>query len=527
MERDDDKTLLRGTATRTSPSGHEPGNRYGETSLPIGMRLGEFEIAGLIGKGGFGIVYLAYDHSLDRHVALKEYMPSGIASRTATMNVTASLPHYSDIFAAGLRSFMNEARLLARFDSPSLVKVHRFWEANGTAYMVMPFYEGVTLKEAYLSGKITPHEAWVRTLLDSLLGALETIHREHCLHRDIAPDNILLCKDGSPLLLDFGAARRVISDLTHMPTVIVKPGFAPIEQYTDISALKQGPWTDIYALAAVVYYLIAGKPPPDSMSRVIDDEMVPARVAGKGAFSERFLAIIDHALAVRPEQRIRSAEALRQELALADATCAEPPPASRQPNPVPPTPAVEPADSVRSSMRDAAPASAVVEPTRPETAHKVKTAALRPWPYALRVAAAIAILGASWLIGVQVSVNNLYDNLLFGDRDGVEGYLEAGGSPDTRNGVGQTPLMKAAMFGDTALVNKLLAAGADVNAQSNVGESALWVAAYHGHPKVVRTLLAAGAEWNMRYAEKTPLDAARSQGHTDIVEILIQAGARQ
>jgi len=178
-------------------------------------------------------------------------------------------------------------------------------------------------------------------------------------------------------------------------------------------------------------------------------------------------------------------------------------------------------------MRDAAPASAVVEPTRPETAHKVKTAALRPWPYALRVAAAIAILGASWLIGVQVSVNNLYDNLLFGDRDGVEGYLEAGGSPDTRNGVGQTPLMKAAMFGDTALVNKLLAAGADVNAQSNVGESALWVAAYHGHPKVVRTLLAAGAEWNMRYAEKTPLDAARSQGHTDIVEILIQAGARQ
>jgi hypothetical protein len=313
MNEDNAKTELR---TRRMPFRPAPNSDPGQSVnvLPVGTHLGEFEILGLIGEGGFGIVYLAYDHSLERHVALKEYMPSALATRTHGMAVTVRSRQNADTFTAGLKSFVNEAKMLAQFDSPALVKVHRFWEGNGTAYMVMPFYEGITLKQALKERRVTPTESWIRVLLADLFDAIETIHHAHCLHRDIAPDNILLLKDGRPLLLDFGAARRVIGDLTQCLTVILKPGFAPIEQYADIAGLRQGAWTDIYALAAVVYYLITGKAPPPAVARMVHDELVPARKAGKGRYSDAFLAVLDKALSVKPEQRFRSIDELRRAL---------------------------------------------------------------------------------------------------------------------------------------------------------------------------------------------------------------------
>ncbi|HYC41926.1 MAG TPA: protein kinase [Noviherbaspirillum sp.] len=293
---------------------------HGANVLPVGTHLGEFEILDLIGEGGFGIVYLAYDHSLERQVALKEYMPSGLAKRTTRLAVTVRSQHNVETFTAGLKSFINEAKMLAQFDSQSLVKVHRFWEGNGTAYMVMPFYEGITLKQALKQRRITPSESWIRVLLGDLFDAIEIIHRGQCLHRDIAPDNILLLKDGRPLLLDFGAARRVIGDLTQCLTAILKPGYAPIEQYADIAGLRQGPWTDIYALSAVVYYLIAGKAPPPAVARMVHDELVPAREVGKGRYSAGFLAAIDKALSVKPEARFRSIAELRHALDIMEAS---------------------------------------------------------------------------------------------------------------------------------------------------------------------------------------------------------------
>jgi serine/threonine protein kinase len=307
------KTALR---TRRMPFRPSPENDSDHSAnvLPVGTHLGEFEILDLIGEGGFGIVYLAYDHSLERQVALKEYMPSGLAKRTTQLAVTVRSQHNAETFTAGLKSFINEAKMLAQFDSPSLVKVHRFWEGNGTAYMVMPFYDGITLKQALKQRRVTPSEAWIRVLLGDLFDAIEIIHRGQCLHRDIAPDNILLLKDGRPLLLDFGAARRVIGDLTQCLTAILKPGYAPIEQYADIAGLRQGPWTDIYALAAVVYYLISGKAPPPAVARMVHDEMVPAREVGKGRYNPGFLAAMDKALSVKPEQRFRSIAELRHAL---------------------------------------------------------------------------------------------------------------------------------------------------------------------------------------------------------------------
>src|ERR1700704_6472854 len=139
-----------------------PGPLVEGNALPAGTRLGEFEVVGLIGEGGFGIVYLAYDHSLDRKIALKEYMPSELAQRQGGSAVVVRSARHAETFAAGLRSFINEARLLAQFDHPSLVKVYRFWEANGTAYMVMPFFSGQTLQDALRLRSDAPEEAWIR-----------------------------------------------------------------------------------------------------------------------------------------------------------------------------------------------------------------------------------------------------------------------------------------------------------------------------------------------------------------------------
>ena len=279
-------------------------------ALPVGITIREFEIIGLIGQGGFGIVYLAYDHSLRRQVALKEYMPTSLAERGNGTAVVVKSQRHRETFLVGLRSFVTEAQLLAKFDHPSLVKVYCFWEGNGTAYMAMPFYHGITLEERLELMGSPPDEAWLKELLVQLLEALGIIHDSQCLHRDIAPDNILTLAEGRPLLLDFGAARQVIGDRTQALTVILKPGYAPIEQYANDPGMKQGPWTDIYALGAVVYYAIMGQAPIPSVSRVISDSLIPLSKAAAGRYSADFLKAIDLAMAVKPKDRPQNVEEL-------------------------------------------------------------------------------------------------------------------------------------------------------------------------------------------------------------------------
>jgi len=284
-------------------------------TLPEGTRLGEFELIRVIGEGGFGIVYLAWDHSLERRVALKEYMPATLASRADGTTVSPRSERHRDTFEAGLRSFVNEARLLARFDHAALIKVYRFWEAHGTACMVMPFYEAGTLQAAVRAMPHPPDEAWLRRLLTPLCDALAMLHAAHCYHRDIAPDNILLLPPADrPLLLDFGAARRVIGGMTHSLTTILKPGYAPIEQYAEVPGLRQGPATDVYALAATVHWIITGHTPPPAVARMLDDAYEPLEVTAAGRYSPEFLRAIDRALVVRPELRTPHIEAFRKDL---------------------------------------------------------------------------------------------------------------------------------------------------------------------------------------------------------------------
>ncbi|MFZ4624285.1 MAG: protein kinase domain-containing protein [Rhodoferax sp.] len=302
-----------GNAAQVAPSPTHPASSEDEhQAMPNGTRLAEFEITRLIGVGGFGIVYLAHDASLGRDVALKEYMPSSLAFRKDGITVVAKSGGCSEAFFAGLRSFINEARMLALFDHPALVKVYRFWEANGTAYMVMQNCEGQTLKHALAKMETPPSEQWLLDLLNPLMDGLQVIHNKHCFHRDISPDNIFLLNTGQPVLLDFGAARQVIGNMVNNLTVILKPGYAPIEQYAGDPNMPQGAWTDIYALGAVLHHAILGKAPVVSVGRLIKDTLVPLEQAAKGRYSAGFLCSIDQMLGVRQDQRPQSIAELKE-----------------------------------------------------------------------------------------------------------------------------------------------------------------------------------------------------------------------
>ncbi len=284
-------------------------------ALPVGAHLAEFEVREVIGVGGFGIVYRAWDSALEREVAVKEYMPMGLVGRGADGRATLRSRGYEEDFTLGLRSFVNEARLLARFDHPSLVKVYRFWEANGTAYMAMPFYQAQTLRQRRQDmGAQVPTQEWLLSMIQPLLGALEEMHRADVYHRDIAPDNILWCADSRPVLLDFGAARHALTDRTQALTAILKPQFAPIEQYADAQSMRQGPWTDVFALASTCYFMVTGRPPLPATARILNDDLAPLAQLAPEGFSPHVLATLDWAMAVRPRERPQSVAILQDAL---------------------------------------------------------------------------------------------------------------------------------------------------------------------------------------------------------------------
>lgn len=279
-------------------------------ALPAGYRFNEFEIKEVIGGGGFGIVYRAWDHLLERTIAIKEYMPISLASRSDQLAITLRGERYQKLFSAGLNSFIQEARLLARFNHPGLLHVLRFWEENGTAYMGTLFYSGMTLKEWQQTSPQTINEAWIRQLLPPLFGAINTIHRAGYLHRDISLDNIQIQENQLPVLLDFGSARKEIGNLSDETEIMLKPGYAPIEQYSEEGDSDQGPWTDIYALGAVLHTLVTGSPPPVSVVRCIEDHYQPLSTLLPEGFSLPLLHAIDRALAMDPRQRPQSIDEL-------------------------------------------------------------------------------------------------------------------------------------------------------------------------------------------------------------------------
>jgi serine/threonine protein kinase len=277
-------------------------------ALPEGYALQEYRIEKVLGVGGFGLTYLAIDSNLNLKVAVKEYLPADVAQRSADQTIGPRSPSTAETFGWGKQRFMDESRTVASFRHPNIVRVMRFFEANGTAYMVMEFVEGAALND-WIKTHRPLSEAQVAAIVGPLLDGLEVIHKAGYLHRDIKPGNVYIREDGSPVLLDFGSARPRATDLT----AVVSPGYAPFEQYH--SQGKQGPWSDVYALAGVLYWMVTGSMPLEAPSRVRADEMAAAiQAADRSRFRPEFLAAIDWALAPFEDQRPQSVAEWREAL---------------------------------------------------------------------------------------------------------------------------------------------------------------------------------------------------------------------
>jgi tetratricopeptide (TPR) repeat protein len=293
-------------------------------SLQPGIRIGDYEILSELGAGSFGITYKAWDHRLQTYVALKEYLPIEFAVReNDTHTVAPRSDKVSHQYQFGLKGFLEEARTLAQFRDARIVRVTNFMEANGTAYLVMDYEEGESLDALTRREQRKLDESEVLRTMIPVLEGLCIVHRAGVLHRDVKPANIYLRAQGSPLLLDFGAARHALGEETQNLTSIVTPGYGPFEQYQRTG--KQGPWTDVYGAGATLYRLVTGKRPAEAPDRVAavhaseKDPNVPATEAAKGKYTQRLLETIDWMLQPVPQDRPQRVEDALERIASTDA----------------------------------------------------------------------------------------------------------------------------------------------------------------------------------------------------------------
>ncbi len=286
-------------------------------ALPVGSELKEYRIEAQLGKGAFAHTYRAWDRHLEAPVAIKEFFLADYVMRQQD-RVALRFPEHAEFYQWALERFLKEARILAQFRHHNIVRVRRYFTANKTAYIVMDYEEGRSLDQVLEQGEQLLDESRLRGLLVPLLEGLREVHDKRYLHRDIKPGNIFIREDGSPLLLDFGAARLEIGATSHDQTSIFTPGYAPIEQYDSQS--PQAPCSDLYALGATLYRCINGKRPPEASKRLRElragrpDPMTPASALPASGCSRGFLEVIDWMLAVEPRERPQTVGAVLERL---------------------------------------------------------------------------------------------------------------------------------------------------------------------------------------------------------------------
>ena len=280
-------------------------------ALPLKTVLNnQYQVGRILGIGGFGITYLTLDQRLQTPVAIKEFLPRDVAGRSN--NGSAVQPHTiadTDTFSYGLEKFLQEARTLAQFNHPNIVRVRTFFEANDTAYLVMDYVEGISLIDYLKQHGERLGEVAATRIMMAVLNGLRTIHDAGFLHRDVKPENVYLRHDDVPVLLDFGMARMALGQRSQSLTQVLTPGYAPYEQYSRKG--KQGAWTDVYAAGATLYRMVTGHMPAEVTDRVIEDELRPAADYG---VSPELSAVLEQALALRPEHRIQTIKGFQDRL---------------------------------------------------------------------------------------------------------------------------------------------------------------------------------------------------------------------
>jgi serine/threonine protein kinase len=319
-------------------------------ALSTGYRLQWFSIEQVLGQGDCGVTYLAHDSILDRHVAIKEFLPVKLAVRDGAALIRPITEDYGEQYLAGLEIFIDEARRLAKVEHPNVVRVLNVFVANNTAYMVMTYEEGESL-HTVLEHRRTLEQGELLKFLIPVLNGLEKIHDAGFFHCNITPASIVLRKDGSPVLLDFGFARQSLGEKTQTLSSMLSPGYAAVEQYYG-KGDRLGPWTDIYGLGATLYRCIAGVAPPDALERsqniilASNEILVPAGQAGGPRYSENLLRAIDQALSLNPPKRPQSIASWRHEFSSSpeplELPTEEPP---KKPDPKVESVVVDPADA--------------------------------------------------------------------------------------------------------------------------------------------------------------------------------------
>ena len=304
----------KGHASICTTCGYDESERRSPLVLPHHTILhGQYHLGKLLGKpGGFGITYLAMDQKLNVKVAIKEYLPRDLAGRDS--NDSTIYPHSkedAEFFAKGLDDFLKEAQNLAQFDHANIVRVRNFFRENGTAYIVMDYYDGITLNEYVhnMGGKVEWQMAI--KIMTPIMDALREVHTKGFLHRDIKPHNIYLTRENRIILLDFGSARQAMGERSKSLSMVLTPGYAPFEQYHKRG--NQGPWTDVYGVAATLYFMIMGEVPPEANGRVERDNIhIPSQMMI--ALPQSIERALMKALAVKASDRFENILALQNGL---------------------------------------------------------------------------------------------------------------------------------------------------------------------------------------------------------------------
>ena len=285
-------------------------------SLPPDTIIGGYRVVRRVAAGGFGVVYLAFGPD-DQQVAIKEYLPSSLASRALGELAPTVVPEKLSLYRLGLKSFFEEGRSLAQISHPSVVSVLNFFRENETVYMVMNYLEGATLQDFIITARDMKaqkifRESTIRSLFDEVLRGLRIVHQHKMLHLDIKPANIFITDDDRAVMIDFGAAREVLSKEGNFIRPMYTPGFAAPEMYRRDS--QMGPWTDIYAIGACIYACMQGFPPTEATQRSDKDRLTAALAKMRGLYSDNLIEVVEWCMALDPLSRPQSVFALQKEL---------------------------------------------------------------------------------------------------------------------------------------------------------------------------------------------------------------------
>jgi len=284
--------------------------------LPPDTKIGGYRVVRKVAAGGFGVVYLAVDAE-GQQVAIKEYLPSSLATRGPGELLPQVQPEKLSLYRLGLKSFFEEGRSLAQISHPSVVSVMNFFRENETVYMVMNFLEGASLQDFIITARDIKQakvfrESTIRSLFDEILRGLRIVHQHKMLHLDIKPANIFITDDNKAVLIDFGAAREVLSKEGNFIRPMYTPGFAAPEMYRRDASM--GPWTDIYAIGACIYACMQGYPPNDAPQRLQKDRIAIALARLRGVYSDNLIEVVEWCMSLDPLSRPQSVFALQKEL---------------------------------------------------------------------------------------------------------------------------------------------------------------------------------------------------------------------